>query len=114
MSDEPLSINFVRFKRGRRVSIPLQFFNGEGSPGIKRGGFINYIHREVPCLVYSDSIPKSIPVDLTGLQVGARIKLSSLDIPMELTPSIDHDAIVATVAGKRGIRGDDSSGPETV
>lgn len=109
MSDEPVSMNFVRFREGRKLKIPLQFFNAEGSPGMKRGGYINYIHRDIPCVITGDSVPRSIAVDLSGKHVGDRIRLEELSLPDHIEPRIRADSIVATIAGKRGIRGDDAS-----
>jgi large subunit ribosomal protein L25 len=95
VSDAPLTLNFVRFKKGRKVSFPVQFFNSDLSPGLKRGGYINFIHRTVPCEVHSEVLPRSLGMDLTGLNVGSRIRLCDLGIPdsvrSDMYPQSGHD-----------------------
>ncbi|MEM7212313.1 MAG: 50S ribosomal protein L25/general stress protein Ctc, partial [Pseudomonadota bacterium] len=49
VSDEPLHADFVRVSRGATVTVTVQvaFLNEETSPGLKRGGVLNIVRREI-------------------------------------------------------------------
>ncbi len=47
----------------------------------------------------TEKIPENIEIDLTGLDIGASIKISSVKLPTDTRPTItDRDFVVATVA----------------
>ncbi|OQR96746.1 50S ribosomal protein L25 [Achlya hypogyna] len=103
VTDVPLTVNFLRFKPGRTVYIPLDFLNQESSPGLKRGGYINNVRHDIPCTVNTDEIPTTLDVDVNGMHVGARIYLENITFPENVVPQIAPRAVVATIAGKRGL-----------
>ncbi|KDO30892.1 hypothetical protein SPRG_04795 [Saprolegnia parasitica CBS 223.65] len=103
VTDVPLTVNFLRFKPGRTVHIPLDFLNQEGSPGLKRGGYINNVRHDIPCKVNSDVIPSTLDVDVNGMHVGERIYLENITFPEHIEPLVAPRAVIATIAGKRGL-----------
>uniref|UniRef100_A0AAV1UHP5 50S ribosomal protein L25 n=1 Tax=Peronospora matthiolae TaxID=2874970 RepID=A0AAV1UHP5_9STRA len=72
VTDVPLAVNFLRYKPGRVVSIPITYLNEEGSPGLKRGGFINHIYHALECTVSTDDVPTTLQIDVNGLHVGGQ------------------------------------------
>ncbi|ETV95001.1 ribosomal protein L25, Ctc-form [Aphanomyces invadans] len=103
VTDVPQSVNFLRYKPGRKVHIPLDFLNQESSPGLKRGGYINNVYHEIPCTIASEAIPTKLFVDVNGMHVGQRIYLEDITFPEHVTPLVKAKAVVATIAGKRGL-----------
>ncbi|ETV85484.1 ribosomal protein L25, Ctc-form [Aphanomyces astaci] len=103
VTDIPQSVNFLRYKPGRKVHIPLDFLNQEGSPGLKRGGYINNVYHEIPCTIASEVIPSKLYVDVNGMHVGERIYLENITFPEHVTPLVKPESVVATIAGKRGL-----------
>ncbi|MCX7325587.1 MAG: 50S ribosomal protein L25, partial [Hyphomicrobiales bacterium] len=53
----------------------------EASPGLKRGGVLNIVHHEIPLVCSAESIPESIDIDLTGLDIGAAIHINDVKLP---------------------------------
>ena len=105
VSDVPTNLNFLRFEAGKRkLDFPIVFFNEENSPGLKRGGYINYITHTIPCLALSEHIPRTLVIDVSGYEVGKRIRLENIAIPDSVQPLIPEKEIVATIAGKRGMQ----------
>ncbi len=101
VTDNPLHVDFLRLTADSRINVEVavQFINDEESPGIKRGGVLNVVRHTVELNCRADSIPESITVDLTGLDIGASVHISQIDLPEGVTPTItDRDFTVATVA----------------
>ncbi|OQS03227.1 50S ribosomal protein L25 [Thraustotheca clavata] len=103
VTDVPLTVNFLRFKPGRTVHIPLAFLNEETSPGLKRGGYINNVRHEIPCKIDTETIPTTLDVDVNGMHVGQRIYLENITFPENVTPLVKERSVIATIAGKRGL-----------
>ncbi len=101
VSDEPIHIDFLRIVKGAKIilEIPVKFINNELSPGLKRGGVLNIVRRKVELRCPTENIPKELVVDLEGLDIGSSIKISSINLPENVTPTIQgRDFVIATVA----------------
>ena len=101
ISDEPIHIDFMRVVAGTKIvlEIPVKFINNDDCPGLKVGGVLNIVRRKVELRCPADNIPEEIIVDLKGLEIGTSIKISSVKLPDNVTPTIhDRDFVIATVA----------------
>ena len=101
ISDEPMHIDFLRIISGAKVvlEIPVKFINNELSPGLKRGGVLNIVRRKVELKCPTENIPTELVVDLDGLDIGSSIKISSIKLSENVTPTIQgRDFVIATVA----------------
>jgi len=80
VKDFPIHVDFMRLGEGAtiRVSIPVHAVNPEGSPGVKRGGTVNIVTHAIDVRCPADAIPKSIDVDLTGLDINHSVHLSEI------------------------------------
>jgi len=83
------------------VDVPVHFLNEAASPGLKRGGVLNVVRHDIPVRCPADRIPDHFDVDLTGVEIGDSIHISSIALPEGVTPTItDRDFTVATVVGR--------------
>ena len=101
VTDAPLHVDFLRIGAGKKipVMVAVHFANEPASPGLKRGGVLNIVRHEVELLCPADEIPEFIEVDLTGLEIGDGVHISSVSLPAGVTPTItDRDFTIATVA----------------
>ena len=101
VSEEPIHIDFMRIVAGKKIilEIPVKFINHPDSPGLKRGGVLNIVRRKVELKCPGENIPNEIVVDLTGTDIGTSIKISSVKLEENVTPTItDRDFVIATVA----------------
>ena len=101
LSDDPIHIDFLRIVKGAKIiiEIPVRFINNEKSPGLKRGGVLNIVRRKIELKCATENIPNELVVDLEGLEIGTSIKISSISLPENVTPTIQgRDFVVATVA----------------
>jgi len=101
ISDQPIHIDFMRVVPGTKIvlEIPVKFINNSDCPGLKVGGVLNIVRRKVELKCPADNIPEEIIVDLKGLEIGTSIKISSIKLPENVTPTIiGRDFVIATVA----------------
>ena len=116
ITDEPIHIDFLRIVKGAKVilEIPVKFINIEKSPGLKRGGVLNIVRRKVELKCPAENIPTELIVDLDNLDIGASIKISSIKLPENVTPTIQgRDFVVATVAAPTIIKEPEKPAEET-
>ena len=116
VTDEPIHVDFLRMVEGRKIviEIPVRFINNEQSPGLKRGGVLNIVRRKVELKCPTESIPKELVVDLEGLDIGASIKISAIDLPENVSPTIiGRDFVIATVAAPTIVKEPEKPAEET-
>lgn len=108
--DFPTHVDFLRIGKDTavKVDIPVHFINEEASPGIKRGGTLNIVRHEVEFHCPANAIPEFITVDLAGLDIGASIHISAVELPAGVKPVIgDRDFTIATIAAPAALRSDE-------
>ncbi|MDB5434620.1 MAG: ribosomal rRNA E-loop binding protein Ctc/L25/TL5 [Phenylobacterium sp.] len=101
VTDQPWHFDLYRVSAHQQIKIevPVHFVNQEEAPGIKRGGTLNVVLHSLTVSCAADEIPEDIVVDLTGLDIGATIRVSDLKVPGKAEAAIDADTVVATIAG---------------
>ena len=101
VTDEPMHFDLYRVDEHQtiKISVPVHFKNQEASPGLKKGGTLNVVRHEVELACPADAIPEELVFDLTGLEIGDTIRIGAFDLPKGVTPAVDRDFVVATVAG---------------
>ena len=100
VSDEPNHIDFMRIVKGSKLAleIPVKFINHDKSPGLKKGGVLNTVRRKVELKCPAENIPNEIVVDLDNTEINSSLKISSVKLPDNVTPTItDRDFVIATV-----------------
>ena len=116
VTDEPIHVDFLRMVAGRKIvlEIPVRFINNDQSPGLKRGGVLNIVRRKVELKCPTESIPKELVVDLEGLDIGASIKISAINLPENVAPTITgRDFVIATVAAPTVVKEPEKPAEET-
>jgi large subunit ribosomal protein L25 len=101
--DFPIHVDFMRLAKDATVTVdvPVHFLNEGASPGLKRGGVLNVVRHDIPVRCPADAIPDFFEIDLTGLEIGDSIHISSVKLPETVMPTItDRDFTVATIVGR--------------
>ena len=115
VSDRPLHVDFFRLAKGAKVQvdIPVVFINQEESPGLKRGGVLNVVRHELDLMCDADKIPDEIEIDVTGLEIGDTIHISSITLP-EGSESVitDRDFTIAGVTAPSALKSSDDEAEE--
>jgi large subunit ribosomal protein L25 len=101
VTDNPIHADFVRVSRGTTITVEVQvvFLNEETSPGLKRGGVLNVVRREIELVCPADSIPGQIELDLATADIGDSLHISQVTLPEGVHPTItDRDFTIATIS----------------
>jgi len=106
----------MRIISGKKIilEIPVKFINHPDSPGLKRGGVLNIVRRKVELRCPGENIPDDITVDLSGTDIGTSIKITSIQLPENVAPTIDRDFVIATVAAPTVMKEPEKPAEETV
>ncbi len=107
----PLHVDFLRAAKGSTVTVevPVHFLNEERCPGIKRGGVLNIVRREIELVCPVEAIPEQIDVDLGTVDIGESVHISAITLPANVTPTItDRDFTICAVVGRGPSGGEDA------
>ena len=106
VKDLPTHLDLMRLRRTSEIAlfIPVEFINEDAAPGLKQGGVLNAVRPEVELVVTAGDIPEKLIVDLSGLNLGDTVTISSIDLPEGARPSIERDFVVANISAPSGLR----------
>jgi len=114
VTDRPMHADFLRVTERTQINveIPVSFENEEESPGLRQGGVLNVVRHVVEVICRAGSIPNEISIDLTGLEIGDSVHISSVSLPDGVKPTIDRDFTIATIAAPTVAPVEDEEGDE--
>ncbi len=109
VKDLPTHFDLMRLRRTTKINlfIPVEFTGEDVAPGIKRGGMLSVVRPEVELVVTAGDIPEKIVIDISELQIGDTITISSVDLPGGAKPTIDRDFVIANIAAPAGLAASD-------
>ena len=120
VSDLPVHIDFFRVTNDTIIDVvvPAVFVGNEQSPGIKRGGILNVVRYNIEVKCPAGSIPDSLTVDISNMDIGDSIHISEVDLPENVKQGLERDFTIATIvasrASKEGDDGEEGSEEEAV
>ena len=113
VTDRPLHVDFLRISEHTKVhvNVPVHFADEEQSPGIKRGGVLNIVRHELELVCDAAEIPEQIEISLAGLDVGASIHISAVNLPQGSEAAIsDRDFTIATIVAPSALKSSEGEG----
>ncbi len=97
LTDKPIHLDFqaLDMKEKITVTVPVQI---EGSAkGVKEGGILEEILREISVECLPTNIPNSFSVDVTELEIGHSIHVGTLEIEEGVTILHENEDTIVTV-----------------
>ena len=96
--DDILHVDFYRIERGvaLEVEIPVDFIGN--AQGVKEGGVLEILFRELRVKCRPSQIPETIVVDISELEIGSSLKVSDIDVDDEIELMADPGQAVCMVA----------------
>jgi large subunit ribosomal protein L25 len=90
VTDFPVHVDFLRLEEGAtvRLDIPVRFKGQEASPGLKKGGVLNIVRHEIGLICPAETIPNTIDVDVSALDINESIHIDTLTLPEGVRPVI--------------------------
>ena len=100
VTDRLIHFDFLRVQNDTKVTVevPVEFLNQDTCPGLKKGGVLNLVRREVELSCNANNIPDKLQFDLIESEIGDSIKISNIKLPEGVNPTItDRDFVIANV-----------------
>ncbi|MCL4244199.1 MAG: 50S ribosomal protein L25 [Candidatus Dadabacteria bacterium] len=105
LTNKPLHFDFHALDVNKRITVNVPVKISGKAKGVKEGGILEEILREIPVECLPKDIPNSFEVDVTDLEVGHSIHVETLKTSDAITIlKDDSEAIVTILAPKLDTR----------
>lgn len=97
LGGDVLHVDFIQVEMNQlvRVQIPIALVGK--AEGVKEGGTLHQVYRELPMLCLPGSIPLQIEMNIDGLKIGESIHVSELNIPEGSKVDLDAGTTICVV-----------------
>jgi large subunit ribosomal protein L25 len=101
VTDRPIHVDFQRLAPGARirVKVAVHFLHEDTCPGIKAGGVLNVVRREIEVMADPDNVPEAFEIDLAAAEIADGLRWSAVKDQFGTKPVIvGRDFMVASIA----------------
>jgi len=91
----------VRLDQPIQATVLLDLVDAESAPGVKEGGVLEQITRELTVEALPTDIPDSIQHDVSEMQIGDTVTVAEIRAPGSVALLDDPETVVATVTPPR-------------
>jgi large subunit ribosomal protein L25 len=91
----------VRLDQAIHTTVTVELTGADDSPGVKEGGVLEQVTREVNIEALPTDIPDAIHHDVSGAQINDTITLAALSMPSGVTLLDDPETTLATLTPPR-------------
>ncbi|MEM9639227.1 MAG: 50S ribosomal protein L25, partial [Pseudomonadota bacterium] len=98
-------IDFMRLRRTTKINlfIAVEVEGEDVAPGLKKGGVLTLVRPEVELIVTAGDIPDHITIDVSEMEIGDNLTISSVTLPEGAKPTIDRDFVIAQLSAPAGL-----------
>jgi large subunit ribosomal protein L25 len=103
VSGETVHLDLIRVRMDRAIqsTTVLELVGVEDAPGVKSGGVLEQITRELTIEALPGDLPDTIEFDASALEVGATVTLAEINAPSGVTLLDDPETVVASITAPR-------------
>lgn len=91
----------VRLDRTIESTVALELSGAEDSPGVREGGVLEHVVRELTTEALPGDIPDTIAHDVSEMQIGDILTVQAITAPSGVTLLDDPETVVATLTPPR-------------
>jgi large subunit ribosomal protein L25 len=91
----------VRLDQAIQATVILELIDSESAPGVKEGGILEHITRELTIEALPNDIPDSLQHDVSGMQIGDTLTIAEIAAPSGVTLVDDPETVIATLTPPR-------------
>jgi large subunit ribosomal protein L25 len=96
-----LDLMRVRLDQAIQTQVTLELTGADDAPGVREGGVLEQVLREVTIEALPTAIPDTIPCDVSSMQIGDTLTLAAAAIPDGVTIVTDAETTVASLIAPR-------------
>lgn len=103
VSGKALHIDLLRVRLDKPIqaTVALELAGADSAPGVKEGGVLEHVTREVTIEALPGDIPDAIEHDVSEMQIGDTVTLAAVQAPAKVTILGDFENVVATLTPPR-------------
>ncbi|MCP4394198.1 MAG: 50S ribosomal protein L25/general stress protein Ctc [Alphaproteobacteria bacterium] len=104
VSDKVMHIDFIRINKNKELhlNVPIRVINNDISVGLKRGGVLNIVRREIEVICKVISIPDVFEIDISEMDIGDSVHMSEITLSEGVRLSIiDRDPTVIAITAPK-------------
>jgi len=87
----------VRLDQPITASVSVELMGGEEAPGVREGGVLSQVAREVSVEALPLEVPEHLELDVSGMGIGDTLRLADLPVREGVTFLDDPETVIATV-----------------
>src|SRR5262249_40268500 len=93
----------VRLDEEIQAEVPVELEGSDQAPGVREGGVLEHVTREVTVEALPTEIPEHITVDVSGMEINDTINLASVRVPsgVKLMAEEPEEITIATLSPPR-------------
>jgi large subunit ribosomal protein L25 len=91
----------VRLDEAIQATVVLELTGADTAPGVKEGGVLEHVTREVSIEALPTDIPDAIQHDVSEMQIGDTLTLEAIRAPRGVTVLGDPETVIATLTPPR-------------
>ena len=91
----------VRLDQAIQATVTIVLTGEESAPGVKEGGVLEHVTRELTVEALPTDIPDSIEHDVSGMEIGDTLTLEALSVPASVKFMAEPDLVIATLSPPR-------------
>jgi large subunit ribosomal protein L25 len=95
-----IHLDFLEPTKAKPLNINIQIRETGECPGVKEGGVLQFVVREIPVSCMADKIPQYIEVDVSTLRIGNTLKVRDIPLPEEIQLKTQQNFPVISVVGR--------------
>jgi large subunit ribosomal protein L25 len=91
----------VRLDQAIHASVVVELVGADDAPGVKGGGVLEQVTREVTIEALPTDIPDTIPLDVSAAEIGDTVTVEALKAPPGVTVLDDPETVLMTLTPPR-------------
>ncbi len=93
-----VDLHEVRLDQPIQTTLVVELIGGDDAPGVRAGGVLSQVTREVTIESLPMEIPEHLEVDVSGMEIGDTLRLDALKVPEAVTLLDDpEETVLATI-----------------
>lgn len=103
LNGDLLHIDFYQLVKGHKVTVnvPVELENRDACAGVKAGGILEFLEREVEISVLPREIPEKIHIDVAELGLDQSVTVADIQLPESAEVLTDASSVIVMVAHAR-------------